>query len=61
MDSKGIVHETGFNVEVAIPFKSLRFEVGKGKLWGAHFFRRIKRLETSSIHGCLSRAASTAT
>src|SRR5215213_6124191 len=45
MDSKGIVHETGFNVEVAIPFKSLRFEVGKGKLWGAHFFRRIKRLE----------------
>lgn len=45
MESKGIVHETGFNVEVAIPFKSLRFEAGKGKLWGAHFFRRIKRLE----------------
>ena len=45
MDSKGIVHETGFNVEVAIPFKSLRFEAGKGKLWGAHFFRRIKRFE----------------
>ena len=45
MDSKGIVHETGFNVEIAIPFKSLRFEAGKGKLWGAHFFRRIKRFE----------------
>ena len=45
MESKGIIHETGFNVEVAIPFKSLRFEAGKGKLWGAHFFRRIKRLE----------------
>jgi Domain of unknown function (DUF5916)/Carbohydrate family 9 binding domain-like len=45
MDSKGIVHETGFNVEVAIPFKSLRFEAGKGKLWGVHFFRRIKRFE----------------
>jgi hypothetical protein len=45
MESKGIVHETGFNVEVAIPFKSLRFEAGKGKLWGAHFFRRIKRFE----------------
>src|SRR5215207_4531080 len=45
MESKGIVHETGFNVEIAIPFKSLRFEAGKGKLWGAHFFRRIKRLE----------------
>ena len=45
MESKGIIHETGFNVEIAIPFKSLRFEAGKGKLWGAHFFRRIKRLE----------------
>lgn len=45
MESKGIIHETGFNVEVAIPFKSLRFEAGKGKLWGAHFFRRIKRFE----------------
>ncbi len=45
MESKGIVHETGFNVEIAIPFKSLRFEAGKGKLWGAHFFRRIQRFE----------------
>jgi cellulose/xylan binding protein with CBM9 domain/uncharacterized protein DUF5916 len=45
MESKGIVHETGFNVEIAIPFKSLRFEAGKGKLWGAHFFRRINRFE----------------
>lgn len=45
MESKGIIHETGFVVEIAIPFKSLRFEAGKGKLWGAHFFRRIKRFE----------------
>jgi Domain of unknown function (DUF5916)/Carbohydrate family 9 binding domain-like len=45
MESKGIVHETGFTVEIAIPFKSIRFEAGKGKLWGAHFFRRIKRFE----------------
>src|SRR5215216_578910 len=45
MESKGIVHETGYDVEIAIPFKSLRFEAGKGKLWGAHFFRRIKRFE----------------
>ncbi|HKG46491.1 MAG TPA: DUF5916 domain-containing protein [Pyrinomonadaceae bacterium] len=46
LESKGIIHETGFNVEIAIPFKSLRFEAGKGKLWGAHFFRRIQRLES---------------
>jgi hypothetical protein len=45
MDSKGVIHETGWDVEVAIPFKSLRFDAGKGKLWGAHFFRRIKRFE----------------
>ena len=45
MESKGIIHESGFTVEIAIPFKSLRFEAGKGKLWGAHFFRRIKRFE----------------
>lgn len=45
MESKGIVHENGYDVEIAIPFKSLRFEAGAGKLWGAHFFRRIKRFE----------------
>ena len=45
MESKGVVHQTGWDVEIAIPFKSLRFEAGKGKLWGAHFFRRIKRFE----------------
>jgi hypothetical protein len=45
MESKGIVNELGFIVEIAIPFKSIRYEAGKGKLWGAHFFRRIKRFE----------------
>lgn len=45
MESKGVIHDSGFTVEIAIPFKSLRFVAGKGKLWGAHFFRRIKRFE----------------
>jgi hypothetical protein len=43
MESKGTVSEEGYTIEIAIPFKSLRFEAGKGKLWGAHFFRRIQR------------------
>ena len=43
MESKGMLTSDGYTVEVAIPFKSLRYEAGKGKLWGAHFFRRIKR------------------
>ncbi len=43
MDSKGIIVEDGFTIEVAIPFKSFRYQAGKGKFWGVHFFRRIKR------------------
>jgi hypothetical protein len=43
LDSKGVINADSFTVEVAIPFKSLRYEAGKDKLWGAHFFRRIKR------------------
>jgi hypothetical protein len=43
MESKGIVTSDGWTVEVAIPFKSLRYVAGKDKLWGAHFWRRIKR------------------
>jgi hypothetical protein len=43
VESKGTVVEDGYVVEVAIPFKSLRYEAGKDKLWGVHFYRRIKR------------------
>jgi hypothetical protein len=65
MESKGIVTDDGYTVEVAIPFKSLRYEAGKGKLWGVHFLRQIKRLnnETDSwmpirreVSGLLSQA-----
>src|SRR5438105_55992 len=42
-ESKGIVTNDGWTVEIAIPFKSLRYVAGKDKLWGAHFWRRIKR------------------
>jgi hypothetical protein len=44
MESKGLVTNEGYTVEVAIPFKSLRYEAGKGKLWGLHAFRRVKHL-----------------
>ncbi|MFL6228286.1 MAG: carbohydrate binding family 9 domain-containing protein [Pyrinomonadaceae bacterium] len=42
MESKGQMTADGYTVEVAIPFKSLRYETGKGKLWGLHLFRIIK-------------------
>ena len=45
MESKGTLAEDGYIVEVAIPFKSLRYEAGKDKLWGIQIFRRILRLD----------------
>jgi hypothetical protein len=42
MESKGMVTSDGYTVEVAIPFKSLRYEAGKDKLWGVHILRQIK-------------------
>ncbi|MFN2578743.1 MAG: DUF5916 domain-containing protein [Pyrinomonadaceae bacterium] len=44
MESKGLLTSDGWTVEAAIPFKSLRYVAGKDKLWGAHFWRRIKRI-----------------
>ena len=50
MQSKGQLTQDGYVVEVAIPFKSLRYEAGKDVLWGVHFQRVIKRFndETDS-------------
>ncbi len=42
MESKGVLTEDGFTIEVAIPFKSLRYEAGGSKQWGVHIFRRVK-------------------
>jgi hypothetical protein len=44
MESKGSLTPDGYTVEVAIPFKSLRYEAGKGKLWGVHIIRQIKHV-----------------
>jgi hypothetical protein len=43
MESKGEVTTDGWTLEVAIPFKSLRYEAGKDKLWGFHIWRNIDR------------------
>jgi len=43
MESKGVITSDGWTLEVAIPFKSLRYEAGKGKLWGIHIWRNIDR------------------
>src|SRR5437870_9931317 len=43
MESKGMITSDGWTVEVAIPFKSLRYEAGKDKLWGIHIWRNFFR------------------
>lgn len=48
MESKGALTEDGYVVEVAVPFKSLRYEAGKGKLWGFNAVRRVRRLDNES-------------
>lgn len=42
MTSKGVLTDDGYTIELAIPFKSLRYQAGKGKSWGMHVFRRVK-------------------
>jgi hypothetical protein len=43
MESKGVIEEWGWSVEIKIPFKSLRYAAGKGKLWGLNMARNIDR------------------
>ena len=43
MESKGVIIADGWTVEAKIPFKSLRYEVGNGKVWGFHVWRNISR------------------
>lgn len=44
MESKGMITDWGWTVEVKIPFKSLRYTAGKNKLWGFNAARNIDRL-----------------
>ena len=43
MESRGVIEDWGWSVEVMIPFKSLRYSAGPGKLWGFNAARNIDR------------------
>ena len=43
MESKGVIQDWGWSVEVKVPFKSLRYTAGKGKNWGFNAARNIDR------------------
>lgn len=46
MESKGVIQEWGWSVEAKIPFKSLRYKAGKGRMWGFNVIRNIKHLNS---------------
>ena len=48
MESKGVLLDDGFSVEAKIPFKSLRYVAGKGKMWGFNLGRRIPRINNEN-------------
>jgi hypothetical protein len=43
MESKGIIEDWGWSVEVKVPFKSLRYKAGAGVQWGFNAARNIDR------------------
>jgi len=40
---KSQITDSGWQIEMAIPFTSLRFPEGEGQVWGVNFSRRIRR------------------
>jgi hypothetical protein len=42
-ESKGVIEDWGWSIEVKLPFKSLRYSAGKGKFWGFNVARSIAR------------------
>jgi hypothetical protein len=41
-ESKGVITDDGYTIEVAIPFKSLRYEAGRNKKWGILINRAVQ-------------------
>ncbi len=42
-ESKGVIEDWGWSVEIKIPFKSIHYVAGKGKFWGFNAARSISR------------------
>jgi Domain of unknown function (DUF5916)/Carbohydrate family 9 binding domain-like len=56
--SKGRVHERGYSIEAAIPFKTLRFQAGASQKWGLHVQRWIARKAEQTSWRPISRDVS---
>ncbi len=44
MESRGALTANGYCIEIAIPFRSIRYAAGEGRQWGIHIMRKIKHL-----------------
>ena len=42
-DSDGVITEWGYQIEIRVPFKSLRFPEAEEQSWGLHVLRKIQR------------------
>lgn len=45
MQSKGVLGDDGYTLEIALPFNSLKYTAGRGKVWGIHILRQIKSID----------------
>ena len=53
---KTSVHEDGWSVELAIPFKTLRFDPSRPEqVWGVNFMRRVRRKTEDSLWAPVAR------
>lgn len=57
-DSKGRVTPEGYEVEIRIPFKSIRFQAGKTQTWGINFLRKVQRTGQEQTWTMVKLAAS---
>jgi len=61
LDWDGVWHvaarviDGGWSAEMAIPFKTLRFDEASGQIWGLNFLRRIRRLNEDSFWSPIPR------
>ncbi len=50
------ITERGWQLEMAIPFKTLRFQKAEAQVWGVNFLRRIRRKNEDSFWSPIPRA-----
>ena len=57
-DSKGRLTPDGYEVEIRIPFKSIRFQAGATQTWGINFLRVVQRSGQEQTWTAVKRGAS---